>query len=405
MLKLIPYPKHYEWGSDEKVGLLKEIYTKSISGISNENLRSQLADKTCEKKWAELWLGTHTSGMAFIPDKNLKLLDYLKSELPFLFKILSVKKCLSIQIHPDSESAIKLNFLDPTNYPDKNPKPEMAIAIDYLDAFCGFCSPEEIMQNLCSYPAVLNFLKNKNESIVTSNFKTPESSFEDSVKEIIILFNSMKAETLNNIMDCLFLEICENESKSDRDLVMLKLKEEFGNDPGILVSLLLKLVHLKPLESIEIPALVPHAYISGNVFEVMAPSDNVIRLGLTPKFKDAENFIELFEYNYQVKTKVKTECFILKSTKSSVLHFCSSFGNYFDVFIVKSSEKEHLDENTVDIEFTEYAIVLNFGKPVILQEKELSGFESGVIEAGKLRLDCDPKDHFIIFCSRNVKFL
>lgn len=32
----------------------------------------------------------------------------------------------------------------------------------------------------------------------------------------------------------------------------------------------------------------PHAYLAGELVEVMASSDNVIRAGLTPKFKDCE---------------------------------------------------------------------------------------------------------------------
>lgn len=48
----------------------------------------------------------------------------------------------------------------------------------------------------------------------------------------------------------------------------------------------LKILVIEPGEAICIDAFIPHAYISGNLVEVMAPSDNVIRLGLTPKFKD-----------------------------------------------------------------------------------------------------------------------
>ena len=35
-----------------------------------------------------------------------------------------------------------------------------------------------------------------------------------------------------------------------------------------------------------IPSKIPHAYIKGECFEIMKNSDNVIRLGLTPKLKD-----------------------------------------------------------------------------------------------------------------------
>lgn len=44
-------------------------------------------------------------------------------------------------------------------------------------------------------------------------------------------------------------------------------------------------VRLEPFEAIYLAANEPHAYVSGELVEVMATSDNVIRAGLTPKFR------------------------------------------------------------------------------------------------------------------------
>lgn len=38
---------------------------------------------------------------------------------------------------------------------------------------------------------------------------------------------------------------------------------------------------------------VPHAYISGDVIEIMRNSDNVIRLGLTNKVKDVHSMVDV----------------------------------------------------------------------------------------------------------------
>ena len=35
----------------------------------------------------------------------------------------------------------------------------------------------------------------------------------------------------------------------------------------------------------------PHAYVAGEIIECMACSDNVVRAGLTPKFKDVPNLV------------------------------------------------------------------------------------------------------------------
>jgi len=41
-------------------------------------------------------------------------------------------------------------------------------------------------------------------------------------------------------------------------------------------------------EAIYLAANEPHAYVSGELVECMATSDNVIRAGLTPKFRSAK---------------------------------------------------------------------------------------------------------------------
>lgn len=67
------------------------------------------------------------------------------------------------------------------------------------------------------------------------------------------------------------------------------------------LSLALRLSHrwqvrLPPGHALYLPANEPHAYLAGELVEVMAASDNVIRAGLTPKFKDAEVLVESLTY-------------------------------------------------------------------------------------------------------------
>jgi mannose-6-phosphate isomerase len=58
---------------------------------------------------------------------------------------------------------------------------------------------------------------------------------------------------------------------------------EYPGDQGALLAVFLQPISLVPGESIYIPAGIPHSYISGTGIEVMTSSDNVLRLGLTPK--------------------------------------------------------------------------------------------------------------------------
>ena len=48
----------------------------------------------------------------------------------------------------------------------------------------------------------------------------------------------------------------------------------------------LNVVALQPGQAMFLPANEPHAYVSGQLVEAMATSDNVIRAGLTPKLRD-----------------------------------------------------------------------------------------------------------------------
>ena len=85
-----------------------------------------------EKPYAELWMGTHPS----LPSKDVEtqrsLLDLVQDnqalmsediakrygqKLPFLFKVLSIRKALSIQAHPNKKLAEQLHAKDPKNYP------------------------------------------------------------------------------------------------------------------------------------------------------------------------------------------------------------------------------------------------------------------------------------------------
>lgn len=45
-----------------------------------------------------------------------------QSKLPFLFKVLSINKALSIQAHPNKKLAEQLHAKDPKNYPGPSPK-------------------------------------------------------------------------------------------------------------------------------------------------------------------------------------------------------------------------------------------------------------------------------------------
>lgn len=107
----------YAWG---KCG--SDSIVATLIKPSNPNII--LDEKT---PYAELWMGTHSNGPSFLKDENKSLDDYLKennhtlgstviekfgTQLPFLFKILSVNKALSIQVHPNKVLKKKFKFIN-----------------------------------------------------------------------------------------------------------------------------------------------------------------------------------------------------------------------------------------------------------------------------------------------------
>lgn len=78
--------------------------------------------------------------------------------------------------------------------------------------------------------------------------------------------------------------------------IFLHLQRDFPDDVGSLSLFFLNVLQLQPGQAIFLPAREPHAYLDGNCVECMACSDNVIRAGLTPKFKDVEQLLRQLNY-------------------------------------------------------------------------------------------------------------
>lgn len=82
--------------------------------------------------------------------------------------------------------------------------------------------------------------------------------------------------------------------------LVVRLSEQYPNDPGAFAPLLLNCIKLQPGEAFFMGPDEPHAYLSGDILECMACSDNVVRAGLTPKFKDIDTLCSMLTYRYMV---------------------------------------------------------------------------------------------------------
>lgn len=78
------------------------------------------------------------------------------------------------------------------------------------------------------------------------------------------------------------------------------LIEQYGNcDIGLLFTFFLNIIKCKKGESFVCSPDEPHCYIQGELMEAMVNSDNVVRGGLTPKYKDTKTLVEMLRYEFQ----------------------------------------------------------------------------------------------------------
>jgi mannose-6-phosphate isomerase len=90
------------------------------------------------------------------------------------------------------------------------------------------------------------------------------------------------------------------EQHSEHQKLCLRLIEQYGlADIGILFTFFFNILCLKTGEAFVISPDEPHAYISGDLIEAMVSSDNVVRGGLTPKFKDTQTLMDMLIYEFK----------------------------------------------------------------------------------------------------------
>ncbi|EGC39745.1 hypothetical protein DICPUDRAFT_26332 [Dictyostelium purpureum] len=299
--------QNYEWGkfgTNSTVAQLLKGYAKECSNIIDDN-----------KTYAELWMGSHPSAPSKVVCNNsqnqqeeINLNDYIEREqklnhsscirgeivekrfgkdFPFLFKVLSIRTALSIQAHPDSQLAQVLFKKFPNIYKDPYHKPEIAVATTPFEALCGFRPLNEIQNFIETIPELNRSLPNLNKL----------DDCKEYLKSIVTILLKADSELIKNNLHHLKERLSKLDNPSDLDRLVLKLYSQYPGDVGVFFAYILNYLILKPGQAMFLAAGEPHAYISGDCIECMAPSDNVVRAGLTPKLKDVDTLAEMLTYS------------------------------------------------------------------------------------------------------------
>jgi mannose-6-phosphate isomerase len=282
--------QYYDWGSHTAI--------------------QSLLGRDADKPVAEMWMGAHSSAPSIVQqrDGDVKLDTLIASDppamlgpvvaerfanhLPFLYKLLAADKCLSLQAHPNSEQAqagfARENNLGipidapHRNYRDNNHKPEILCAISEFWGLNGFRPLDDMMALLhnVKLPAIADEL-----AMLQA---TPSQDALRHVFGRILRLNTDRRHAL--VQDLVTAAAKRQHERSEFEWI-LRINQDYPDDPGILCVLLLNLIHLQPGQAMYSEAGNLHAYLHGFGVELMANSDNVLRGGLTTKHVDPDELL------------------------------------------------------------------------------------------------------------------
>lgn len=290
MYRLVNPIQSYAWGS-----------RSAIAELLGEQVPSA-------EPQAELWLGAHPAAPSRVicDGAERSLVDMIDADprgllgadgleafgprLPFLLKVLAVDQPLSLQAHPDADRAAAgfaeeqdrgIAHDDPRRtYRDPHHKPELICALTPFDALCGLRPIKEIQALLGELGVPELRLPGPGElaGLVCAIL---DAAAPGDLVAAVLAASRRRAE--------------EGSPFAPSYLCAAELAERYPEDPGVVVSLLLNLIQLRPGQATYLPPGRLHAYLRGVGVEIMATSDNVLRGGLTPKHVDVPELMAVLE--------------------------------------------------------------------------------------------------------------
>ena len=258
--------KHYDWGSKTAIA---ELRGTPASGEPE----------------AELWFGDN---------KNL----------PWLVKILAIQNPLSLQLHPNTEQALRgfeieeasgMKLDDPKRlYRDQKAKSELVCALTPFKAFCGLRKIDSAIEAAEKFHLPKKLLS----PLLTDG----EKGWGKVISDLLSGKANQEIESFINRCRDGVDEIWEKVAEE-----IVKISKIHKTDASILILPFMNYYELNIGEAIHVEPGVAHIYIQGMAVEVMQPGDNVLRAGLTKKHADKNEFLSLLNAGAEIPQVQKAD--------------------------------------------------------------------------------------------------
>ncbi len=260
MRLLRPRIAHYAWGTAT-------------------DLPSLLGFEATDEPCAEVWVGAHPALPSWL-DPGPGTLHDVAPDIPFLLKVLAVGSPLSIQTHPSDaqaragyarENSLGIGLDAPERtYRDPDGKPELVCALTEFEALCGFRSVSDIASDFEAF------------GLAAWAHAVQTQSIQQVVGQLLTLPKPEQADLVTMVA-------------AGGPKWLDPVAKRYPSDAGVVVAVMLQHFVLAPGEALVLRPGLLHAYLGGVAAEVMGPSDNVLRGGLTPKYVDVAGLMEVLE--------------------------------------------------------------------------------------------------------------
>jgi mannose-6-phosphate isomerase len=263
---------------------------------------------------AELWMGAHPSApsgvawttldevIAAAPERALgvECASRFGDRLPFLLKVLSAAKALSIQVHPSraqaqegwaAENARGLPLGDPgRNYADDWPKPELLYALTPFEVAAGLRAPDDAA-------ALLRALAvNSLEPLATGLAGAAVADVMATALASVLRWPPAgRASLVADVVAACTRLAASGGPYAAACAAAARVADDHPGDLGVVALLLMRHEILPPGHAMFMPAGGLHAYLRGTGIELLANSDNVVRSGLTGKHIDVPELLKLVD--------------------------------------------------------------------------------------------------------------